>query len=229
MKRALVGLLLGCALTLGLFAPAQAFDNDRAAVSFHITPIPSKDPCTTNVPTPLAYTMVTEVCDAPGTDYAVWFLVCNGSDSTGIAGMEFGIDYDGAPNSGVDVWSWTSCMDLNYPSANWPEANSGLLSVWDPVNHCQNTPSQPYVPYTVIAIGGYLGTTFYSPDQMQIIGRPVTGYVKVVDCQSSETRIDGETPSHQGIAGFCLPGYNPCGLPTPVETKTWGQIKQQYN
>ncbi len=228
MRRFSPDLLLGFLLPAGLPAPATAFDNDQSSVSLHVTPLPAKSPCSDGLPAPTAHSVNTRACDAPGTDYAVWYLVCNGSDSTGVAGMEFGIDYDGTAGSGIDVWGWVDCMDLSYPSADWPDAPSGLLAVWDPVNHCRNTPSEPGIRHSVIAVGGYLAVTVHSPDRLRVVGRPVTGYVKVVDCRSSETRLDGLVPPHQGTAGFCVDGYNACDPPTPVESRSWGRIKRRY-
>jgi hypothetical protein len=237
MKRALIGLLLGCLMTMGLSSIALAGgDNWQAAISVHITPMIQKLPCNTP-PSPIAATMVTDVsCTAPE-GYSVWILVCNGSDSTGIAGMEFGIDYDGALASGIDVDSWNLCADLEFPegdgsggpAADWPEAGTGTIITWDRLLNCQDISSEPYVPHTVVAIGGVLNVWGYGPDQLVITTRPVSGFAKVANCKASEDRIDGMVPSHLGIAGFCLPGYNPCGLPTAVEPTTWGRVKQQYN
>lgn len=235
MKRALIGLLLGCFMTMGLSAVALAGgDNASAAISVHITPMVTKLPCNSQ-PSPTADTMVNSVGCGFEDGYSIWILVCNASDSTGIAGMEFGINYDGALLSGIDVDSWTMCADLEFPSdadgisTRWPEAGSGTIITWDRFVNCQNTLSQPYVPYTVIAIAGVLNVWTYSPDQLVITPRPITGFAKVANCAASEDRIDGLVPSHLGIGGFCLPGYNPCGLATAVEPTTWGRVKQQYN
>lgn len=236
MKRALIGLLLGCFMTMGLSAIALAGgDNDRAAISVHITPMVQKLPCN-SLPTPTAKTMVTEVsCTAPE-GYSIWILVCNASDSTGIAGMEFGIQYDGVVASGIDVDSWNMCADLEFPQGDgagpdldWPQAGTGTIITWDRLVNCQNTLSEPYAPYTVVAIAGALNVWAYGPDQFSITTRPVSGYAKVANCKASEDRIDGLVPSHLGIGGFCMSGWNPCGAPTPVEATTWGRVKQQYN
>lgn len=150
--------------------------------------------------------------------------------------MEFGINYDGLPGSGIDVDSWNMCADLEFPEGDgpgglpdWPESGTGTIITWNRLTNCQNISSEPYVPHTVVAIAGALNVWGYGPDQLSITPRPVSGFAKVANCRSAEDRIDGMVPSHLGIAGFCLPGYNPCGLPTPVESTTWGRVKQQYN
>lgn len=236
MKRALIGLLLGCLMTMGLSTVALAGgDNAQASISLHISSHNAKVNCT-NPPSMTNSTMVTEVCGAPGTVYDVWFLVCNGSDSTGIAGMEFGINYNGLESMGLDVSSWLSCGDLEFPQgdgvpggiADWPEAGSGNIITWDRLLNCQIENSEPLVPNTVIAVGGVMTVVAYGPDQLLITPRPVSGFAKVANCNATEDRLDGLVPSHLGIAGFCMPGYNACALPTPTESTTWGRVKQQY-
>ena len=120
MKRALIGLLLGCFMTMGLSAVALAGgDNARAAISVHITPMVTKLPCNSQPVRP-RYTMVTETTCYDPNGYSIWILVCNASDSTGIAGMEFGINYDGDLASGIDVDSWNLCADLEFPEGDGP-------------------------------------------------------------------------------------------------------------
>ena len=236
MKRALIGLLLGSVLTMGLSAIAVAgTENEQAAISVHVTPVITKLPCE-NQPHPVASTMVTEVACAPGSEYSVWILVCNASDSLGVAGLEFGITYDGMTGSGIDPTQWTLCADLEFPQGDgdgpeidWPNANSGTIITWDRLNNCQNTNSEPYVPRSVVAIAGVLNVWMYGADQFAITTRPVSGFAKVANCNAAEERIDQLVPSHLGMAGFCLPGYNPCGLPTATKSTTWGRVKQQFN
>ncbi len=245
MKRALVVLLFGC-LTLGVASLAVAdpdITNFQAAISVHVTPVVTKNVCTTNQPHPTSATMVTDVQDPNGctgglgsSDYSIWILVCNANDSTGIAGMEFGISYDGAATSGIDVQNWSLCGDLDFPSGGsdgqptWPADGSGNIITWAYDTNCQQTLSEPYVPNTVVAIGGALNVSLYSPDLFSITPRPVSGFLKVANCHRAETNLTGVVPSHAGAASFCTGGsYNPCGAPTPAKETTWGKIKQQYN
>jgi hypothetical protein len=230
MKRALVGLLLGCVLMMGVTVVAMAGDNTQAGIAFHVTTYVDKDPCGTGLPSVLNYTLVDEVPSfAPGDQFSVWVLVCNGSDSVGVSAIEYGLDYDGNPLSGVDINSFTDCTDLSYPMDNWPEPASGTINIWTYNNHCQTTNSQPYVPKTVIAIAGMFNVQVYSPDQFALTPRPVSGVASVVGCDLAQDNIaPGPVPSHLGIAGFGAPGYSPCGAPTPTEQTTWGKIKTQY-
>ncbi len=43
-----------------------------------------------------------------------------GNATEGIAGLQFGITYDGAPARGVDIYYWNSCTTLQFPMSNWP-------------------------------------------------------------------------------------------------------------
>ncbi len=230
MKRAMVGLLLGCALMIGFSAAAVAGDNAQAGIAFHVTQFVDKNPCTTGAPTPLDYTIVDEVPSfSPGDQFSVWVLVCNGSDSTGVSAIEYGLDYDGAPNSGVDIASFTDCSDLSYPMDFWPEPGTGTVNIWDRYSNCKTVDSQPYVRNTVLAIAGMFNVTVWSPDQFALTVRPVSGVASVVGCDLFQDNIAPGTPSHLGIAGFGAPGYSPCSTPTPTEPTTWGKIKTQYN
>lgn len=229
MKRALVGLLVAC-VTVGIASVASATDNPEAAISVHLTPPVAIAKTCDNIPVVESKTIETGVCGAPLDGYTAWVLVCNGSDSLGVAGMEFGINYDGALDSGVDVEAWVLCADLEFPSVDWPDAGSGSIVTWNSLSNCQDTPSEPFVPRTVVAIAGALHLTYYSPDFLTITPRPVSGKIKVANCNAAEEDLTGLVPSHAGIGSFCYgDGYNPCGGPTATETTTWGNIKQQFN
>jgi hypothetical protein len=233
MKRALVALLFGC-MALGLTSLAYAGNNSQASIVLHVAPYVQKNQCTSVGPLTNA-TIVTEAtCDTTDA-FTVYLLVCNGSGNedpanpgTGVAGLQCGITYDGMVGAGVDVDSWTLCADLDFPDANWPNAGGGTTITWDPNTNCQIQNSEPYVPNTVIAVAGAFNVFLNGPDVMAVIPRPVDGRAKVADCNAAEDDITGKVPSQLGQAGFCLTGYNPCGLPTPVENTTWGNIKKSY-
>ncbi len=210
-----------------------AGDNAQADISVHVTPIVTQNVCGNTPDLHSAY-MVTDLCPAAGERFGVWILVCNGSDSTGIAGMELGIGYDGAAGSGIDVDGWTLCADLDFASGGsdgqptWPADGSGNVIVWVYDTNCQITDALPYVPNTVMAIGGMLDVTFYSPDRLDITPRAVSGRAKVAGCDIAEDDITDSFPSHLGSAGFCESGYNACYPGDPVKPTTWGRIKRGY-
>jgi len=232
MKRALVSILLGC-IALGLPSLVMAFDNDQAAIVAHITPSGAFS-C---VPPVTSASVVTAATDGSGctqgigSRWDVWLLVCNGSDSTGIRGAEFGIDYNPNPYGGLYVNGWTLCADQDFPDANWTPTGgtsspASDVITWIPAN-CNIVNSEPYVPYTVVAVMGALDVFLYSPDILSIVPKPQSGRVEIADCAGAQESILGKVPSHLGFSEFCAgPGYNPCGLPTSTEPTTWGRLKQ---
>lgn len=222
MKGIVSTVLLG-ALVAGLAGSASAFDNKQAGIALHIIPansLPAPQACNPPVTAP------TLVYQTPGNSqnndfFWTYLLVCNGSDSTGVAGMEMGVSY---PPS-IVFYNWVACSDLQFPDGVWPNSGGSNLLTWTLAN-CNNDRSEPGVPRTVIAIGGYFYMGAYGPSQLSVIPRPVSGRAKVADCSSREDDFTFAVPSHLGVAGFAgAPGYNPCGAPTPVQESTWSKVK----
>jgi len=204
--------------------PVHAFDNAAAAIALHIAAPTTKNAC--SLP---GLTSQGVNYDDPGTSpdsfYFTYLIVCNGSDSTGVAGLECGIDYPAA----IQVYNWNLCGDLEFPSTGWPAAGGGNLVTWDADNNCQSQPSNPLVPYTVIAVAGYFYMGAYGPSQMDVTPRPITGFAKVADCSAREDDLLGFIPSRLGFAGFGGTfGYNSCIIWDPVEESTWSGIKTRF-
>ena len=220
MKGLVSTVLLG-ALVVGLSGSAAAFDNKQAGIALHITPAGSVvPPCNPGVTAP---TVVYQTpASSPSSFFWTYLLVCNGSDSTGVQGMEMGIQFP-AP---IQIYNWTLCGDLQFPDGIWPNSGGSNLITWVNAN-CNNDRSEPAIPRTVIAIGGFFYMGAYGPSQMFVTPRPVSGFAKVADCSSREDNITTNVPSHLGVAGFGgASGYNPCGAPTPVQSSTWSGIKR---
>jgi len=225
MKGLASTVLLG-ALVVGFAGSAEAFDNERAAIALHIAPANSYTGTQICHPPLTAPTLVVQVPTVTvdnevGPFYWTYMLACNGSDSTGLAGMEFGIQY---PPS-IVIYGNTNCT-YGYESTGWPASGGGTLIVWASGPNCQNVLSEPGVPHTVIGFGGYFYMAVYAPSQMSITPRPNSGFAKVADCSSREDDLTGLVPSRLGMAGFGgLPGYNPCVSPVTVTPSTWSGIK----
>jgi len=252
MKRALLGLFVGC-MTLGLASVAFAGTNADAGVSLHITNPPQKA-TRCDVDAPSFNGKGGKAIDTKGLpcfqgqtgEFDVWVLVCNGSDTVGVAGVEFGLEYDGATGSGVDVDSWTLCADLDFTSNGFPESGGGNAVTWEFVGNCQNTNAEFHgsgspdsteggkrpVPGSVIAVAGVMRVFVAGSDVMQIVPRATTGQLAIADCSAAEEDLTDSVVPRGGIAAFCsnFNGYNFCakGALPAEQTTTWGNIKTLY-
>jgi len=231
MKRALLGVVFACT-TLGFASVALAGENANAAISLHITKPTSKAvQCSSfsyrNDPTG-PFDLKGTPCTHGVANFDVWVVVCNGSDSVGLAGAEFGIEYDGATGSGVDITSWRSCADLEFPQDDWPQSGSGNLVTWA---DCQLTDLFQNLPKTAFCVAGVFEVTSYGGDQLSITPRPVSGRLKVADCNAVEDDITDAVVSRMGIVTFCSNrhGYNYCSKSTlSGGPTTWGNLKNLY-
>ena len=253
MKRALLGLLVGC-MTLGLASVVFAGANADAGVSLHITSPPVKATnCDTDAPDfkgaggQKIDTRGLPCFQGQTGEFDVWVLVCNGSDSIGVAGVEFGIEYDGASGSGVDVDNWTVCADLDFSSGGFPSAGGGNIVTWNRVENCQDTNAELHgsgkdadgnkggkveVPNSVIAVAGVLRVSIYGSDVMEVTPNPTNGRMKVANCNAAEDDLTDAVVPRGGIAAFCsnFDGYNFCagGALAGAQETTWGNIKTLY-
>lgn len=220
--------------TLGLLpgtpTPARAAPNDQARLAIHLTTVTSKAVCTRSAASPPCAATVTSGALYP-TTYFAYLLVQNGDATAGISGLQCGINYNAAPRAGVDIYSWTNCATLEFPSGGWPAANSGNLITWDNTTRCQR--NEPGGAGTgVVAPAGYFYLAAYSPDVLVIIPRPIDGVARVADCANVESTLEGggvhHNPSYLGAAAFSAggttPGHNPCTASTgePIDCTITG-------
>ena len=245
MKRALLALLVGC-LTLGLASVVMAGENADAGVSLHITDlgIKASPQCVTEAPNfyPAGGAAIDTKAHACGGQkkgsgsWDVWVVVCNGSDSVGVAGVEFGIEYDIATGSGIDVDVWKACGDLEFTSGGFPQGGGNIVT-WEPTFNCQmdNTEEDEFgneVRKSVIAVAGVFRVNLMGADQMEIVPRQNSGKLKVADCSAREDDLTNAVTPRNGRAAFCAGRrYNFCqygaALAGTQET-TWGNIKTLY-
>jgi hypothetical protein len=144
------------------------------------------------------------------------YVMIAGVDSTiGIAGIQFGITYDGRPGQGVDVVSWVECGLYEWAQEDWPQAGSGNLITWHQGSDCQRTD-----PVVV----GFFDIEVHSPDQLRIIPRPADGTAALANCGINSTGAGANSITYLeeatlGWAGFGgRPGYNPWN-PEEYETR----------
>lgn len=234
MKRVLASVLVAGLCVAGLSSVSLAGPNDNAKILVHLLAPTTKAQCTRAATLPSCNAVVATGALYP-TLYFAHVLVTDGNVSAGIAGAQFGIQYNGAAGAGVDIFSWTNCATLEFTSGGWPAAGSGNLITFDASLRCQRTVPVGNDPLDgVTANLGYFYCASYTPDFLAITPRPVDNAAKVADCLANEELIGGtgypsNVPSHLGRAAFGQSGaYNPCGTNTPVEATTWTGIKGQY-
>jgi len=209
--------LIAACVIAGLASAAMAGENSNAKILLHVTAPIATHPCT-RVPADCRTAVVSGVV---GNYYYAFVCVANHSDSVGVAGLQFGIDYNGNTGAGVDVIEWRTCGDLEFSSPEWPNANSGNLITWVPETHCRIGP-------TMFA-AGYFYIGVYTADRLAIIPRPVDGWAKVADCNAKEDNLTDKSPSALGYADFGTgSGYNPCGTIVPVQEATWSGVKALF-
>jgi hypothetical protein len=228
-----VTMLAGVAVLGGLALSASGAGaqmiSQKPKVLLHVKAVTSKNQCVaTGVTT----------CDQAvsvgtlNTNYHVQVLVAEwdslNTQDTGIAGVQFGLDYmggfnsSGDPNLAIDIFGWTLCATLEFasPSPAWPNPGSGNLITWDAVNACQRNNT---------ATAGYFYLSAYMPATLKLIPRPADQVAKVADCGSAEIVLP---TTDLGMAAFSAggvtPGCNPCSMPcgmVAVQPTTWSSIK----
>jgi len=237
MKRVLTSAVLAGVAMVALSTGAHAAGNANAKIMLHHQAPTTKNVCNRagNVPTTgcIGY----NVNNGPlyPTQYSfTYLLVINGSQTEGIAGVQMGIDYNGAPGAGVDVDLFFLCATLQFSSTGWPQDGGGNLITWDATTACQVN-GNPLLG--AVAVAGYFYLGAYSPDVMRVIPRPVDGFAKVANCGSVEDIPWGGAPTDNatdgdtflGAQGFGpgSTGINPCGRerPVPVAEATWSGVK----
>lgn len=172
------------------------------------------------------------------TTYLVGLLAMDADPVTGVAAVEFGLQYAPATGAGVDVFSWQLCGDteatVDGPHGPWPTAGSGNVILWNETTHCQR-----FVPAggtATVAVAGYIYCAAYTPDLLEVTPSPYSGLALIADCGAVIDTVEGgfvqRNPSHLGAVRFSSggtePGYNPCGLVTPVTATTWGTLKSHF-
>jgi len=134
-------------------------------------------------------------------------------DPAGVAGIGCGIAYDGVDGRGADVFRWTLCADLSFPSSTWPASGSGIRLIWDHNMDCQTT---VVGGDGVHAVAGSFYVYAYGEDVFQITPhlKLVSGpELAVVECSYDALTYELD-PDARGAVRFSEsgtePGYNPC-------------------
>ena len=158
--------------------------------------------------------------------YSAYVCVFNGDGNEGIAGVEFGLNYEGG-GSGVQIFNWTYCSDLVFPSPNWPAPGSGIVATWGSGTNCQTNEPGGFGEGVTAVIGAFYMSA-YGDGMFEIVGRPQTGKLAVANCEAAESLLRAD---QGGALAFStdgsLKGRRGCKTIEVSET-TWGGVKQQY-
>ncbi|NNF06358.1 MAG: hypothetical protein HKN21_06330 [Candidatus Eisenbacteria bacterium] len=226
MKRFAIGLIMG-AVALGM-GSAQLAEAQIAGpkLALHVTGHATKGRCSTASPNGTNTACSSFVTQGNLlTSYDVYIVIAN-APVGGTQGVTFGILYDGAAASGIGVFDWVGCGDLEFPGGGWPESGGGNVVTWAT---CQ---MEDIGGEGVQATVGSFYTYAYSNDFYQITRRE---YVPNPDLQWSSC-ASGTSDFDQlqtGIAYFGgATGCNPClieCMPIATEKTTWGGIKNKLS
>jgi hypothetical protein len=224
--RTLITTTLVAVAALAIAAPPAAWagGNPDAVLALHAGAQITKNQCDINLPDCDGF-----VVNTLETGFFNIYLTVSNYDSLGVAGVQFGIDYDDAPMSGVDIENWISCSDLEFANADWPAASTGNMLTWEFNFNCQIDPGFTTPAAAAPVLIGVLQATVYSMDELSLTPRPVDGRAKVADCLGAEDDITDALPSRLGRISFGQStGYNPCQASVAVEPTTWGSLKSLF-
>ena len=179
--------------------------------------------CTTWAPNDLDCTQFTTAART-GVPYDVYVVGVNpniaaGDDTPSVGGLRWGIDYNGEPQKGVDVFTWISCGDGEYPWDTWPRPRTGNSLTW--LANCpHNQPGESGGQ----GVAGAFYLYAYSEDIFSIApfygwvfedGRWVgwqEPYIEMINCKSESYMVNLETgrSAVRFSASGSGQGFNPC-------------------
>lgn len=235
MKRVLSTMLLAGIASVAVATGAHAAGNANAKLMLHALTTTTKAPCSRTANIPASCSGYTAGIDNKGlypSLFYTYLLAVNGDLTPvtgGIAGVQCGVAFNGAPGVGVDVYGWNLCATLEFASTGWPQSGGGNLITWNTgLPQCTAPPGNATIG--AVAVAGYFYVGAYTPDLMRVTVRPVDNTAKVANCASFEDIIyvdPNDATTFLGAVGFGQPGINPCGRERPVgvENATWSGVK----
>ncbi len=212
-----IAVLVLLALVLGFARPATAGPNANAKILLNVRASSTHNLLLCSEPTgapPNCSAINTSGKVTPVNTFGqyVYLLI---ADADGVGQMNCGINFTGIDPS---FYSWYLCADADTTTNGW--TSSGNLITW---NTCQSG---------LIICAGYFYVGAYTPCQLQVVPDPADGLATVTDCSGNVDVASGHDVSHLGLVNFsvgaAIPGFNPCGLNTPVMNSSWSKIKATY-
>jgi hypothetical protein len=155
--------------------------------------------------------------------YDAYLIVANAAQNgSGIGGLSCGVYYDGELGSGVDVYGWTLCADveatqeaiLGDDRSEWPYPGSGIRITWNTPIHCQKGLITGHETEGIHAIAGAFYLYAYGADLLYLTPNmrgPAAPELAVVGCDGT---VDNLPYDRDGAVRFSSAGnelgYNPC-------------------
>ena len=149
-----------------------------------------------------------------GAGYDVYVFVLDFDLALGISSVSFGLDYDNASSSGLDVLTWASCSDLSFDDPSFPDSGTGTVLTWDAQANCQNTVPNGDYGGEGGALVGAMYVHAYDTDVLSITAAPNQGALLVARCDGSEAELRESRSA--GKLGFGEGGYDPCYPYSPM-------------
>lgn len=219
-------IILAAVAALGLVWSGSASAQPEApAIMLHVGAVTSKGPCDQPSDT---CSELTTVGDASNSTYNVYLIAVPGPDMNNrLSGAEMGIWYETGLNTQLQVFTWTRCATLDFPSTDpaWPSPGSWNTVTWSP-EACNEM-------NTEAAVAGYFYVSAYSPALMTVTPNPNTGAFKVAQCPNGEINLDANRAGWVSFGGASSQsdndGCNPCVEtcePVAARTTTWGGLKR---
>lgn len=199
-----LALALAALFGLSLAAPVLAGPNRDAKLLLHLVATEKRrgGNCFSGLPEN-AEQVLTQGSLQPQ-DYYAFVVIVDFDTTEGVAGVQFGISYDGAKGKGVDIEHWQNCALYEWPMDDWPDPGTGNLLTWSHVDDCQEE-----VPIPV----GFFFLTAHSNDRLKLIPRPVDGLARLAVCgRVGNRREKAESLQIENLGWVDFgggPGYNP--------------------
>lgn len=205
--------------------PAVADSQQNARLALHLQPRSggSATLCGTSAPIDVPCQNF-NTTGRTGVGYDAYILATRLDAEYGLAGLSFGVQFDGERGQGVDVFGWTPCSTLEFSQRNWPESGGGIRLTWDRDRDCQREVLSSLEGAR--AIGGSIYVYAYGPDVLSVTPNYFDTYeeFQAADC-ADPTNLSNLPDRARGALRFSsdgtVEGYNPCtgeGSPPPPAT-----------
>jgi hypothetical protein len=219
---------LGLFLLISLVFAGMAGPSDAACpppphhaprLLVHLVAGVSRSPCA-RLPRPPACSPTFTTVNAAGllapNEYIAYIVLSRADRERGVASVTFGLVYDGAPESGVEIDGWGHCGDAAIAGTGWPasvgSAYGPTLTVFWSGNECQSKPMPADSSLTEVVVG-WLRVRAVTDDHLRLF---FARYPEMSDCGGTTTLFSVEDiGSARFTAEGQWSGHIPCDRGSP--------------